>query len=327
MSSSSEVDLNFDPFENDPGNLGVSLVTLTELIVPLLDAIGARSVVEVGAYAGDLTALLLQWAERSGARVAAIDPSPQPELVRLSEERADLELVREPSLQALGRMEPYDAVVIDGDHNYYTVSEELRLVAERAHEDSLPLVILHDVGWPHARRDDYFAPELIPEEYRQPTHEGGGLFPGEPGIRDGALPYRFAAAREGGPRNGVLTAVEDFVAAREGLSLAVVPAFYGLGVVWPNDAPWAEAVAAIVEPWDRNPLVERLEANRVYHVATTSVETGRLEDEQKHRARKDEVLRRLLESRSFALAEWISRLRQRGEPAFSKEDVRRVLSD
>jgi hypothetical protein len=121
--------------------------------------------------------------------------------------------------------------------------------------------------------------------------------------------------------------VEDFVAAREGLTLAVVPAFYGLGVVWPSDAPWAEAVAAIVEPWDRNPLVERLEANRVYHVATTSVETGRLEEEQKHRARKDEVLRRLLESRSFALAEWISRLRQRGEPAFSKEDVRRVLSD
>ena len=36
---------------------------------------------------------------------------------------------------------------------------------------------------------------------------------------------------------------------------------------------------------------------------------------------------KLLESRSFSLAERISRFRQRGEPAFSKEDVRRALFD
>ena len=54
-------------------------------------------------------------------------------------------------------------VVIDGDHNYYTVSEELRLIGERAAGAELPLLLFHDVCWPHARRDDYFAPELIPE--------------------------------------------------------------------------------------------------------------------------------------------------------------------
>ena len=47
-------------------------------------------------------------------------------------------------------------MIIDGDHNYYTVSEELRLIAERARTAPLPLLLFHDVCWPHARRDDYF---------------------------------------------------------------------------------------------------------------------------------------------------------------------------
>ena len=59
-------------------------------------------------------------------------------------------------------------VIIDGDHNYFTVSEELRLIAERAAGAALPLLLFHDVGWPHARRDDYYAAERIPEADRRP---------------------------------------------------------------------------------------------------------------------------------------------------------------
>jgi len=319
--------LRIDPYANDPGHLGVSLVNVAEILLPCLDAVGARSVIEVGAYAGDLTELLLEWASAADARVMAIDPSPQPELIALDDRRADLELIRETSLDALDRLEPADAVVIDGDHNYYTVSEELRLVAERAAGRTLPLLLLHDVGWPHGRRDDYFAPEEIPDEYRQPTVEGGGLYPGDPGISREGMPYRWPAASEGGPRNGVLTAIEDFVSSRERLRLAVVPAFFGLGVVWDADAHWADAVAEIVEPWDRNPLVERLEANRVFHLVSDRLQLGRAFSEKERGARKDELLRRLLTSRTFALAVQISRLRQRGEPAFSIDEVRRALGE
>ena len=152
-----------DPYERDPGRWGHSLQNLAELLLPCLDAAGARSVVEVGAYAGDLTGLLVDWAAPRGARVVAIDPEPQDRLVRLAAERAELELVRDTSIAALPRIAPAEAVVIDGDHNHYTVSEELRLIAERAGSASLPLLIFHDVAWPHARRDDYFDPELIPE--------------------------------------------------------------------------------------------------------------------------------------------------------------------
>ncbi len=41
----------------------------------------------------------------------------------------------------------------------------------------LPVLILHDVGWPYGRRDLYYTPETIPEEFRQP-YEQAGMLPG-----------------------------------------------------------------------------------------------------------------------------------------------------
>lgn len=322
---------DIDPFANDPGAWSASLVNLAEIMLPCLEAAEARSVLEVGAYAGDLTELLLRWAAESGARIWAVDPSPQKELVQLDEARAELELVRATSLEALQQIPLPDAAIIDGDHNYYTVSEELKALAARAIDGELPLILLHDVCWPHARRDDYFSPEAIPVEYRQPTFEGGGLYPGVPGVRPGGLPYRWPAAEEGGVRNGVLTAVEDFVARQDDLRLAVVPAFFGLGIVWRREAPWAAALAEILDPWDRNPLLERVEANRALHLASSHFQMAQADKAQARVAQQEAVLRRLLDSSAFAVAERLSRLRQRAGIAkdhstVSKDDVRRVLS-
>ena len=318
-------DLRFDPYVNDIGHLGVALTNFTEIIVPCLEASGARSVAEVGAYAGDLTGLLLDWAGRSSARVIAIDPLPQPELEQLRERRPELELIREPSLDALARIELPDAVIVDGDHNFHTVREELRLIAVHAPDGRLPLLVLHDVCWPHGRRDDYFDPELIPEAERQPIVPGGRLRPDDPDIAPEGMPYRWPAAREGGARNGVFTAVEDFVSGRDDLRLAVVPAFFGLAIVWPNDAPWAERVAAVVAEFDRNPLLERLERNRVRHLAAHRHLAIELAREQERAKRKDALLRRLSGSRTFALAGLLSRMRGRGQSTLTHEELRRTL--
>jgi hypothetical protein len=319
---------DIEPYEHDPGQWGASLLTLAELILPCLDAASPRSVVEVGAYAGDLTALLLRWAAGSGARVWAVDPAPRPALVALAEQRSELELVRATSREALPTIPRPEAAIVDGDHNYYTVSEELRLLADGGDP---PLLILHDVGWPHGRRDDYYDLDAIPAEHRQPVAQGG-LFPGEEGVRPGALPYRWPAAREGGPRNGVLTAVEDFVAERDGLRLAIVPAFFGLGVVWHESAPWADAIAEVLEPWDRNPLLERLEANRVRHLASEHFQMVEAAKAQQRLARQESVLRRMLESSAFGVAERLSRLRHRAgiatnESVISKDEIRQALGE
>jgi hypothetical protein len=318
-----------------------SLANLAEIMFPCLAAVAARSVLEIGAYRGELTRELLGWAAGGGARVTAVDPDPQAELLELGQQHPELELVHETSHDALRHLSLPDAVIVDGDHNYYTLSEELRLIGERAPGADLPLLMFHDVGWPHARRDTYCAPQRIPEEHRQPLAHDVGLAPWEPGVAAGGLPFEWAAEREGGPRNGILTALEDFVGERRGLRLAIVPAFFGFGVLWHEGAPWANAVASIVEPWDRNPLLERLEAHRVAHLVAQLVLAGELEDarnriadrvrllhEQAQQLREQEkVLRAMLGSRAFAVAEQLSRLNQRGRPVFSRQQVRQALGD
>jgi hypothetical protein len=325
--------VEIDPYLNDPLHWGASMAHHSELLLRALEAVGARSVIEVGAYAGDLTRVLADWAGPAGAEVVAVDPSPQEQLVALAAEHDGIELVRRTSLEALPEMPLTDVIVIDGDHNYYTVSEELRLIAGRAAGGTLPLLLFHDVCWPHGRRDDYFDPSQIPAAYRRPiAGERRGIFPGDPGTRADGLPYPRSAATEGGPRNGVLTAVEDFVAGDGDLRLVVVPAFFGFGAVWNTAAPWADEVAAVLEPWDRHPLLERLEANRVLHVAGEHALRTALWNTQERQTRQESVLRRLLDSSAFAVAERLSRLRVRAgvapsQSVISRDEVRRALED
>ena len=92
---------NTDPMATDPGRWGHSLGNLAELWLELLDAVAPRSIIEVGAYAGDVTRVLIDWANGSEVRIFSIDPDPQPTLVELAETNPGLELVRSPSLEAL----------------------------------------------------------------------------------------------------------------------------------------------------------------------------------------------------------------------------------
>jgi Methyltransferase domain len=317
---------DYDPIETDPGRWGHSLGNVAEILFRCLDASAARSVIEVGAYAGDLTRMLVEWSAESGATVRAIDPDPQPALAELAVANPQLELVRERSHDALATIEPADAYIIDGDHNYYTVAGELRLIAERA-AAAMPLLLCHDVCWPHARRDSYYAPETIPEAGRQPMTEGACVYPGIAGTHDGGLIYRWVASTEGGPRNGVLTAIEDFVAANDGLRLAIVPAFFGLGIVWSTEAPYAARLHELIAPYDRHPVLERLEANRVLKLAAHEREQTRAAWTADRARRTDDFLRKLLQSRTFAVAVSLSRLRQGGEPAFSKDEIRALLPE
>jgi hypothetical protein len=338
--------------ETDVTGWGYSLANLGELLFGCLDAIGAKSVLEIGAFKGELTSELLDWADRSGARIVALDPEPPDELLELAKRRSDLELLLETSHDALRTIEFTDAIVVDGDHNYYTLSEELKIVAERAQGAETPLMMFHDVGWPHARRDTYYVPERIPEEHRQPLAHDIYLAPWEPGVtEEGGLPFVWAAEREGGPENGTLTALEDFVNAHEGMRLATVPAFFGFGVVWHEDAPWADAVARVIEPWAGNPLLERLEANRVAQIVSRYVDRKkamraydkqtewarnqaqrlreldqRLREQEARLQGQQALLRRMLNSRAMGLVERLSRLRRGRQPAISRDEIRRVLA-
>jgi len=311
----------------NPDEAGYSLGNFFEIWAACFDAAGVSSVVEVGAERGRLTQELLKWAAPSGARVTAIEPEPISDLIELVEEHPGLEVLEETSLDALARIPIPDAVVLDGDHNYYTLSNELRLIAERAPDGQIPLLVFHDVCWPLARRDQYAAPDRIPPEHRHPYGEDIKLVPGNPSTAERGLPFEWGALEEGGPRNGVLTAIEDFMEEREDLRLAIIPLFFGCGILWPENTPWADEIAEITGPWDRNPILERVEKARIVQLVQRHSREQEIDDRFEHTRKLEEAVRRILASRAFGGLEWVSRLRRRGEPAFSREELRRLLAE
>jgi hypothetical protein len=206
------------------------------VVAPVLEAAAVRRVVEIGALRGENTELML---ERLGPDVElhVIDPVPD---FDPSEHEARFAgryvFHRDLSLRVLGDLPPMDAALVDGDHNWYTVYNELRLLREvaRAADAPLPLLILHDVCWPYGRRDLYYEPENIPEEFRQRWRRTG-MLPG----RERLVPYGAGlnptmcnAEIEGGPRNGVMTGLDDFMAEHDRpLRRVVLPIYFGLAIV------------------------------------------------------------------------------------------------
>lgn len=242
-----------------------SLAEFRELIFECLDLVEAKSVVEIGGEGGTFTSQLLSWAEERGAKVRCIDPAPSDALVEMLDASPVGELLRARSIDALAEMEAADVYLVDGDHNYHSLSAELRGI-EAASGDRHPLLFVHDVGWPAGRRDMYYSPESLPPEAVHPHEYEQGVTVGCAGLVEHGFrgEGHFAWAREeGGPANGVLTAVEDFLADRPHLELHVVPCVFGLGVLYPAAAPYAAKLGATIAPYDGNPLLARLEENRL----------------------------------------------------------------
>src|SRR5262249_53979657 len=139
---------------------------------------------------------------------------------------------RDISLNVIDGLPAMDVALVDGDHNWYTVYHELRALRDVARREgtSLPMLVLHDVGWPYARRDLYYAPDRIPAEHRQP-YARRGIVRGAEELVDtgGANAENCNAVHEGGPRNGVMTALDDFVTEHDrSVRVVVLPVYHGL---------------------------------------------------------------------------------------------------
>lgn len=193
----------------------------------MLEALPARRVCEIGVQSGAGTRRLIEYVREHDGHLVCIDPA-YPDDWHTVDAEGVVTYEATLSLEALPRIERCDAYLVDGDHNYYTVSNELRLI-ERAHADQPTIVALHDVAWPYGRRDLYYDPSTIPESERHP-HRAAGIVIGASELDDtrGINAHLANAMHEGGPRNGVLTAVEDFVAEHPDWGLDLVPGIHGL---------------------------------------------------------------------------------------------------
>lgn len=207
-----------------------------QLIKPVLDAAGAKSILEIGAEFGSSTKVFLNYTKEKNGHFYCIDPVPEFDVEEFQANNAEaLTFYRDFSLNVLPGHVPFDVAVVDGDHNWYTVYNELKLIEEIHQHDPLrqPLVFIHDVGWPYGRRDLYYDPATVPEQYRQP-HEKKGILPNKSELvaDRGLNTVLWNASHEGGERNGVLTAVEDYLkeTALE-YEFINIPAYFGLGVL------------------------------------------------------------------------------------------------
>jgi len=207
-------------------------------IKPVIETVAPEQLLEVGAEFGWNTEPLLAYCGLTGAKLDVVDPAPHPALydvlAKYPEEHRFHALK---SLVAIPRLPPADLVLLDGDHNWFTVYNELQLLYQRAAACGVapPIILFHDIAWPYARRDMYYDPEGLNEADRHP-YAYRGMLPGQSELTDAGINGQFAnALHEGGPRNGVLTGVEDFCAScGVEAKLYLLPFFNGLGILLPE---------------------------------------------------------------------------------------------
>ncbi len=136
---------------------------------------------------------------------------------------------------ALPQLEHIDTAILDGDPNWYTAYHALQGLRQSAdiHKEPFPLVMVHYTGWPYARRDAYPRLDSVPNKYRHPNELGGIVRgAGLPQKNEGLNTAWRHAVVEGGERNGVLTAIEDFIkACPQEISFQSLPVLMGVGVL------------------------------------------------------------------------------------------------
>lgn len=205
------------------------------VIAPVVKAAGGHRVLEIGALRGETTAKMFEQLGPN-SELHVIDPLPQFDPAEHELEFPGRYVFHQDlSLNVLGDLPPFDVALIDGDHNWYTVYHELQHLQATADEagQPIPVLIMHDVGWPYGHRDLYYEPSQIPEEFRQP-YRHAGIAPGfHRVLGQGGMNAELANAIDGGgPRNGVRCALDDFLETYERpYRLVELPFYFGLAIV------------------------------------------------------------------------------------------------
>ncbi|MEO3826929.1 class I SAM-dependent methyltransferase [Actinomadura sp. B10D3] len=235
-----------------------SMAVFRELFQAIFGCREIGTVVEVGVESGQVSSVYADL----GATVHCVEPAPGDDLRAVLAEDPRLNLAEGLSPAVLPDLPAADLYVLDGDHNYAVVRAELAWIMANAPD---AVVVLHDVLWPCGRRDFYYQPSPLPPEDTHPSTADGPT-----AWHDDVTPAGFVgdgaytvAAHAGGPRNGVLTAVEDALDETPGWRFAIVPAVFGFGVLMRTGAPGADDVFDALRPYTSSHLLAAMENNRI----------------------------------------------------------------
>ena len=243
-----------------------SMDVFAPLYMPVLEQVQAQRIAEIGAAEGGNTRLLAEFLQARHGTLITMDPAPRGTFLQwVQSMQGTVQHLMDYSLNCIPQAGAVDAWFVDGDHNWYTVLNELLQIDALAIRHHKPaLIFMHDVGWPCARRDMYYNPATIPKQFVQPNSNQLGLNLDKHSIAHGALIGPYWALEEGGARNGVMTAVEDFIAqCHARYAWFYVPAILGFGVLVDITHAHAQAIADYFQPYHNNPLMAAVEHNRI----------------------------------------------------------------
>ena len=99
------------------------------IIKPIIEGVNSKNIVEIGSEDGINTKNILEYCQDNNARMIAIDPFPNFDLDKLKNKYGDkFVFYQDLSLNILPLLKDYDTILIDGDHNWYTVYNELKVI-------------------------------------------------------------------------------------------------------------------------------------------------------------------------------------------------------
>jgi len=137
-------------------------------------------------------------------------------------------IINDYPLNVLPQLHNFDAIFIGDDANWYTVYTELNYIKQNNEE--FPLVFICNNIFPFKRRDSYNNPKRIPDKY---INSYSKEFPyNNISIVDGL----YHAMDENTAKNGVLTAIEDFLSENKSISLLDIKLSNGTTILCPKNS-------------------------------------------------------------------------------------------
>ena len=94
----------------------------SSIIQPIIKSIKADYIIEIGSDTGINTQNIIEYCVEYDAHMTSIDPLPKFDIDEFKAKYGDkFQIYPELSLSRLPLLEDYDVILLDGDHNWYTV--------------------------------------------------------------------------------------------------------------------------------------------------------------------------------------------------------------
>lgn len=138
------------------------------------------------------------------------------------------------SLDILPTLNSFDAIFINDDPNWYTLHSELNLI--KKNNINFPLVFVCNNKYPHKRRDSYSNPKNIPKKFRNDFCDELCIkYIENNDVKHTKIKDKFYhAIYENTPKNGILTAIEDFLKENNNLNILEINPLEGISLIYEN---------------------------------------------------------------------------------------------